>query len=103
MYSRSYIYSDREVAVIEMRKLCENGASREEIHASAQIHKTLLPECLESVGGRIWRAQLDARHSHSREIKLREKSCDFSYGFERKQKIVLPVAPCTSEGCICAC
>jgi len=60
--------------VIEVRNLGENGAWIEEIHASAQIQQTLLPKCLESVGGRIWRAQLDVRHSHSREIKLRKES-----------------------------
>jgi hypothetical protein len=77
-YFVSYIYPDREVAVIEVCKLCENGASREEIHASAQIHQTLLPERLKSVGGRIRRAQLDAHHSHSREIKLRACNLKFS-------------------------
>lgn len=60
----------------EVRELGVDRASREEIHASAQINQTLLPKGLESVAGLIWRIQLDARHSHTREIKLCEKARD---------------------------
>jgi hypothetical protein len=66
----SYIYPDREVAVIEVCYLRVHSASRLKIHASAQIHQILLPESFENVISRSWRVELDACHSHSREFQL---------------------------------